>query len=1323
MPDHLGQSLGNYDLVEFLGQGGQASVYLGKHRYLHSHAALKVVRVSLTDVQAQQFLLEAQILVRLRHPHIVRVLEFAVEQGTPVLMMDYAPGGTLRERHPRGCRLPLALVSNYLQQVAEALQYAHNHNVIHRDVKPENMLRSSEQHLLLSDFGLALLTPSPDLLSTQQMAGTLPYTAPEQLRGKPTFASDQYALGIVTYEWLSGKRPFEGSHWQIICHHLYDEPPPLRQECPELPATVEAVVARALAKDPKHRFVSVQAFAQAFTRAYQESVVHDDSDSQVTVPLKAVPRLSNVPSPYHVSASSTTLQGAQKIFLSASPADAEFAVRLEMDLKQQGIEVVHHGQANVSHRSEQVDALREAMRTVQCVFVVVSPHTRFSQTIKEHLRIAGMYRRRLVFVWAAGEDMVTLLLDVWGQTGHVDVIDARGQRYEVALKELVACLRGDGAVTPAELSQSASPSEPAEPRNPYKGLRAFGRDDVADFFGRDLFVEDLVAAIACMVPSDSPKVSGARLLAVLGPSGSGKSSVVRAGLLPRLQNGAVSPSQKWVYLEPMVPGTHPVEGLALTLFPYFPERSMKSIRQDLEDDTVRGLHLLTTHLATRPGTRGVLVVDQFEELFSHTVPEEIRQRFLKLLITAVTEPDGSLIVVLTLRADFYDRLLSYPALFRLIQDHQHVLLPMDLQDLRTVIEQPARLPDVQLSFEGNLVGDLLFETQGQIGALPLLEFTLDQLFQQRRGHLLTLSSYREMGGVKGALSRHAEQTYTRLPSDEHRRLARSLFTRLIDPGATEQDTTRRRTSLSEFEFDDATQTRLLQDTMEAFIAARLLTTNEVAEKTTVEVSHEAVIREWKRLTDWMREAREDISLQRDISKDATEWEHHGKPKDRLYRGSQLKEARTWARRNIPSRNEVAFLRASTAQRIRSVASVIVIVLLLLSTTGGIGWFLSRPSPPDPTRVVTLSDNGTGSLRWAIALAPPKSTITFDERLHGTLLLTSGDLNIAKDLTLLGPGAGKFSISSGKSGHIVHVVHDAIVAISGVTFKESKTSNGVVFNEGTLTLSNSAISGNEAVMGGGIWNGGTLMLSNSTISGNTATGLNSQGGGIYNGGTLMLSNSTISGNTATSPDGWGGGGIYNDAGGRLTLINSTISGNRANRGGGIGITDRIASCCMSPVRVTLLYCTVYGNTADMGGGIRVDTIFKESQVTMRASIVAGNSAQSSPDIAGSLATFGYNVVGDPSGTMLPGSPELQSTDKLGISSTAVGIDPILRNNGGSTWTQALLPGSPALDAIPLQYCQVKEIFNDKSRMYIDQRGMKRPDENESACDIGVYERAG
>ena len=162
----------------------------------------------------------------------------------------------------------------------------------------------------------------------------------------------------------------------------------------------------------------------------------------------------------------------------------------------------------------------------------------------------------------------------------------------------------------------------------------------------------------------------------------------------------------------------------------------------------------------------------------------------------------------------------------------------------------------------------------------------------------------------------------------------------------------------------------------------------------------------------------------------------------------------------------------------------------------------------------------------------------------------------------------------------------------------------------------------------------------------------------------------------------------------------------------------------PIQVTLLYCTVYGNTSDVGGGIWINTVDKKSQVTMGASSVAGNNAHTGPDIAGRLTMLGYNLVGDRSGATFLGPPKVQSTDLLGVSSTDLKIDPVLRDNGGSTkphtLTHALFPGSRAIDAIPLQYCQVKDIFNSQSRTYTDQRGMKRPDGNESACDIGAYE---
>src|SRR5437588_2295548 len=267
-----GLQLGNYRLIRLLGQGAFADVYLGEHIYLKTQAAIKVLQIRLAGDDMQGFLNEARTIASLKHPHIVRVLDFGVEGATPFLVMDYAPLGTLRQRYPKGTRLPLANIVSYVKQVASALQYAHDRKLIHRDIKPENMLFESVNEILLSDFGLALFVQSSDYQTTQETAGTVAYMAPEQLRGKPRPASDQYALGIVVYEWLSGDRPFHGSFTEMYSQHLLVPPPPLSEKVPAISRDIETVVQKALAKDPQQRFQRVQDFAMAFEEAYQREL-------------------------------------------------------------------------------------------------------------------------------------------------------------------------------------------------------------------------------------------------------------------------------------------------------------------------------------------------------------------------------------------------------------------------------------------------------------------------------------------------------------------------------------------------------------------------------------------------------------------------------------------------------------------------------------------------------------------------------------------------------------------------------------------------------------------------------------------------------------------------------------------------------------------------------------------------------------------------------------------------------------------------------------------------------------------------------------------
>jgi WD40 repeat protein len=265
MTDRVGQRLGNYRLVRKIGQGGFAEVYLGQHIYLDTFAAIKVLHARLESDDVEYFLTEARTVARLLHPNIVRVLEFNVEDTTPFLVEDYAPNGTLRKRHTRGIPVPPAAIMSYTRQVASALEYAHEQKIIHRDVKPENMLIGRRNEILLSDFGIAVVSHSSRYSSgtegIQDMAGTVAYMAPEQIQSQACPNSDQYSLAVVVYEWLCGTRPFQGSFAEIAVKHTLASPPSLIEKVPELPPAVEEVVFKALAKDPQQRFENVQIFA------------------------------------------------------------------------------------------------------------------------------------------------------------------------------------------------------------------------------------------------------------------------------------------------------------------------------------------------------------------------------------------------------------------------------------------------------------------------------------------------------------------------------------------------------------------------------------------------------------------------------------------------------------------------------------------------------------------------------------------------------------------------------------------------------------------------------------------------------------------------------------------------------------------------------------------------------------------------------------------------------------------------------------------------------------------------------------------------------
>jgi serine/threonine protein kinase len=268
--ERIGQKIGDYRLLRPLGQGTFGIVYLAEHIYDSSQVAVKLLRLRLTPDDVRIFLNEART-IRLQHPHIVPIFDFGLSQDNlAFLVMGYASGGTIRDCYPKGTKLPWPVIDAYVLAVASALQYAHDRRIVHRDVKPENILVCHDGNVQLSDFGIArMMEQSTASGNYQGQIGTPAYMAPEQSQGKPCPASDQYALAITVYEWFTGQRPFQGGPLEVLLQHRADAPPPMRKLSPEVPPQIEQILFKALAKAPEARFPTIEQFAQALHATLQ----------------------------------------------------------------------------------------------------------------------------------------------------------------------------------------------------------------------------------------------------------------------------------------------------------------------------------------------------------------------------------------------------------------------------------------------------------------------------------------------------------------------------------------------------------------------------------------------------------------------------------------------------------------------------------------------------------------------------------------------------------------------------------------------------------------------------------------------------------------------------------------------------------------------------------------------------------------------------------------------------------------------------------------------------------------------------------------------
>ena len=730
----VGTVLAGYRIESLLGRGGMSVVYLAEDLRLKRRVALKLLAEGLAGDESfrDRFLRESQLAASIDHPNIVPIYEAGREGDVLFIAMRYVEGSDLKERLRRG-RLDPGEAVGILAQVASALDAAHERALVHRDVKPSNLLLDTgarpdgSDHVYLADFGITKrISEDSTIGEDSHVLGTLDYVAPEQIAGDEIDGrADVYSLACVLYECLVGRPPFaRDSEIAVVFAHLEAEPPAPSAHRPELPEAFDAIIARALAKEPESRYPSCRELA----RAGLAIAVDEASRRLVDVASRAATGRTDL-----------------------SEVEAELAGNV-VDL----------------------------------------------QLAREHER----------------------------------------------------ALSGPAPLAGADTC-------------PFKGLASFEPADSDYFFGRERLVAELVARLV-----------GAGCVGIVGPSGSGKSSVMRAGLLPAVAEGVLPGSERWrrVLLRP---GEHPIDELRRVL--------VSGARDPLAEalDTLQA------------GGRLLLAVDQLEELFTACRSEAERAAFAEALAGAATDPDRRAVVVVALRADFYGRLAGYPAFAELLGESQVLVGPMHASELRRVVELPAGR--VGLRVEPELADALVDDVEGEAGALPLLSTALLELWQKRQGHTLTLTSYRESGGVHGAVARLAEDTYARVP-DGGKPLVRAIMLRLVGEGEGDAPV-RRRAPIAELDLEGNED---VADVLTRLADSRLVSVGEDS----VEVAHEALMREWPRLREWIGEDSEGRRLRRHITRAATGWDAAGRDDGELYRGARLAAALEWTAGHALDLNEL-----------------------------------------------------------------------------------------------------------------------------------------------------------------------------------------------------------------------------------------------------------------------------------------------------------------------------------------------------------------------------------------------------------------------------------
>jgi len=481
------------------------------------------------------------------------------------------------------------------------------------------------------------------------------------------------------------------------------------------------------------------------------------------------------------------------------------------------------------------------------------------------------------------------------------------------------------------------PPEPGEP--PFQGLQYFDEKDADRFFGREALIAKIIG-----------RLTSTHFLTIVGASGSGKSSIVRAGVIPalrrgeRLADGSLPPtdSGQWEICV-LTPSAQPLDALAASLTRDSESVSaISALRANLLQDA-NSLSLVARRvLAQNHKKHLLLVIDQFEEVFTQCRQEEERRAFIENLLNAVDPANPQPItILLTLRADFYTQLAFQDHLRELISQNQEFIGAMNRDELTRAILQPAALNNWKVQ-EG-LVEVILDDLGTEPGALPLLSHALLETWKRRRGRVMTLSGYTAAGGVRGAIAQTAETVFRQRLSREQQPIARMIFIKLAEMGEDSVDT-RRRAAFSEL-ITRSTDTTTIDAVLSILTDARLVTTGtlEPGDTRVVEVAHEALIREWPTLRNWLNQNREELILHRQLTEDTNDWLKLGRDPGALYRGVRLKQTWEWVKSNadlislaeqefLDASCEIAKKESSLTQRLmlaRWVQTLLVVIVLLV----------------------------------------------------------------------------------------------------------------------------------------------------------------------------------------------------------------------------------------------------------------------------------------------------------------------------------------------------------------------------------------------------------